>query len=70
MSPPCAPRCRASRWIPCSGRSKSAPADHQTSRPILMNQIVKGPDGKATYEIKQVFPGSEVMPPVDPACKM
>jgi branched-chain amino acid transport system substrate-binding protein len=45
-------------------------ADHQTSRPILMNQIVKGPDGKATYEIKKVFPGSEVMPPVDPACKM
>lgn len=45
-------------------------ADHQTARPILMNQIVKGPDGKPTYDIKKVFPGPEVMPPVDPACKM
>ena len=44
--------------------------DHQTARPILMNQIVKGPDGKPTYEIKTVFPGAEIMPPVDPACKM
>lgn len=52
------------------GPAEVRAADHQTSRPILMNQIVKGPDGKATYEIKKVFAGSEVMPPEDPACKM
>jgi branched-chain amino acid transport system substrate-binding protein len=45
-------------------------ADHQTARPILMNQIVKGADGKPTYEIKKIMTGSEVIPPVDPACKM
>lgn len=45
-------------------------ADHQTSRPILMNQIVKGADGKAAYEIKQVMPGESLLAPVDPACKM
>ena len=45
-------------------------ADHQTARPILMNEIVKGADGKPTYQIKTVFPGSEIMAPVDPACKM
>jgi branched-chain amino acid transport system substrate-binding protein len=45
-------------------------ADHQTARPILMNRIVKGPDGKPGYEIQQVFPGAEIVPPVDPACKM
>jgi branched-chain amino acid transport system substrate-binding protein len=35
-----------------------------------MNRIVKGPDGKPGYEIQQVFPGAEIVPPVDPACKM
>ncbi len=45
-------------------------ADHQTARPILMNQIVKGADGKPTYEIKKIMTGAEVIPPVDPACKM
>jgi branched-chain amino acid transport system substrate-binding protein len=45
-------------------------ADHQTARPILINQIVKTADGKSGYEIKQVFPGAELLPPVDPACKM
>ena len=44
--------------------------DHQTARPILMNQIVKTADGKAGYEIKTIFPGDALMPPVDPACKM
>ncbi len=44
--------------------------DHQTARPILMNELVKGPDGKPGYDIKNVFPGAEVMSPVDPACKM
>jgi branched-chain amino acid transport system substrate-binding protein len=52
------------------GSAEVRAADHQTSRPILMNQIVKGPEGKPTYDIKEVFPGPEIMPPVDPACKM
>ncbi len=45
-------------------------ADHQTARPIVMNQIVKGPDGKASYQIEKVFPGAELLPPVDPVFKM
>jgi branched-chain amino acid transport system substrate-binding protein len=52
------------------GAAEIRAADHQTARPILMNEIVKGPDGKPTYEIKRVFTGAEVMSPVDPACKM
>jgi branched-chain amino acid transport system substrate-binding protein len=44
--------------------------DHQTARPILMNLIVKNADGKPTYEVKQVFPGESLLPPVDKACKM
>ena len=52
------------------GPAEVRAADHQTARPILMNEIVKGADGKPAYEIKKVFPGSEVMPPVDPACRM
>ena len=45
-------------------------ADHQTARPILMNQIVKGADGKPTYAIRKIMTGSEVIPPVNSACKM
>lgn len=45
-------------------------ADHQTLRPILMNQIVKDANGKPAYEIKKVFPGADIAPSVDPACKM
>ena len=45
-------------------------ADHQTARPILMNLIAKNADGKPGYEIKQVFPGDSLLPPVDKACKM
>jgi len=45
-------------------------ADHQTARPILMNQIVKTADGKMGYDVKQVFPGETLLPPVDSACKM
>ena len=52
------------------GATEVRAADHQTARPIVMNEIVKGPDGKPTYEIKKVFTGSEVMSPADPACKM
>lgn len=44
--------------------------DHQTARPILMNLIAKNADGKPGYEIKQVFPGESLLPPVDKACKM
>jgi branched-chain amino acid transport system substrate-binding protein len=45
-------------------------ADHQTARPILMNEIVKNPDGTAGYKIEQVYPGDTLLPPVDHACKM
>ena len=44
--------------------------DHQTARPILMNRIVKTADGKAGYEVKAVFPGEALLPPVDPTCRM
>ena len=44
--------------------------DHQTARPILMNLIAKNAEGKPAYEIKQVFPGASLLPPVDKACKM
>ena len=44
--------------------------DHQTARPILMNQIVKTADGAAGYKIEQVYPGDTLLPPVDKACKM
>jgi branched-chain amino acid transport system substrate-binding protein len=45
-------------------------ADHQTIRPIAINQIVTGADGKAAYEIKKIEAGPDIIPPVDPACKM
>lgn len=45
-------------------------ADHQTARPIVVNQIANGADGKPTYVIKQILAGADVIPPVDPACKM
>jgi branched-chain amino acid transport system substrate-binding protein len=45
-------------------------ADHQTIRPMAINQIVSGPDGKPTYEIKKIEAGADIIPPVDPACKM
>jgi branched-chain amino acid transport system substrate-binding protein len=45
-------------------------ADHQSARAILMNEIVKTADGKAGYEIKEVYPGASLLPAVDHACKM
>jgi branched-chain amino acid transport system substrate-binding protein len=45
-------------------------ADHQTIRPIAINQIVAGADGKAAYEIRKIEAGPDITPPVDPACKM
>lgn len=44
--------------------------DHQTIRPMAINQIVTGSDGKPTYEIKKIEAGSDIIPAVDPACKM
>jgi branched-chain amino acid transport system substrate-binding protein len=44
--------------------------DHQTVRPIAINQILPGPDGKAAYHIQKIEPGPDIIPPVDPACKM
>ena len=44
--------------------------DHQTARPILMNLIDKNAEEKPAYQIKQVFPGDALLPPVDKACKM
>ena len=35
-----------------------------------MNLIAKTASGKPGYEIKQVFPGDSLLPPVDRACKM
>jgi branched-chain amino acid transport system substrate-binding protein len=45
-------------------------ADHQTIRPMAINQIVTGSDGKPTYEIKKIEAGADIIPAVDPACKM
>ena len=44
--------------------------DHQTIRPMAINQIVTGSEGKPTYEIKKIEAGSDIIPAVDPACKM
>ncbi|MFT4117155.1 ABC transporter substrate-binding protein [Bradyrhizobium sp.] len=44
--------------------------DHQTIRPMAINQIVAGSDGKPTYEIKKIEAGADIIPAVDPACKM
>src|SRR5229473_2451555 len=44
--------------------------DHQTVRPIAINQIVAGPDGKPAYQVKKIEPGPDIIPPVNPACKM
>ncbi|MBP2966967.1 ABC transporter substrate-binding protein, partial [Acinetobacter baumannii] len=44
--------------------------DHQTIRPMAINQIVGGSDGKPAYEIKKIEAGADIVPAVDPACKM
>jgi branched-chain amino acid transport system substrate-binding protein len=44
--------------------------DHQTVRPIAITQIVTGPDGKPAYQVKKIEAGPDIIPPVDPACKM
>jgi branched-chain amino acid transport system substrate-binding protein len=44
--------------------------DHQTARRMAISQIAIGPDGKPGYQIKKLEPGQDIIPPVDPACKM
>ncbi|WGS17786.1 MULTISPECIES: ABC transporter substrate-binding protein [unclassified Bradyrhizobium] len=44
--------------------------DHQTARRMAISQIVMGPEGKPAYQIKKIEPGLDIIPPVDPACKM
>jgi branched-chain amino acid transport system substrate-binding protein len=44
--------------------------DHQTVRRMAISQIAAGPDGKPMYQIKKIEPGPDIIPPVDPACKM
>jgi branched-chain amino acid transport system substrate-binding protein len=44
--------------------------DHQLARRMAISQIVMGAEGKPAYQIKKIEPGSDIIPPVDPACKM
>jgi branched-chain amino acid transport system substrate-binding protein len=44
--------------------------DHQTARRMAISQIAMGPEGKPVYQIKKIEPGADIIPPVDPACKM
>jgi branched-chain amino acid transport system substrate-binding protein len=44
--------------------------DHQTARRMAISQIATGADGKPGYQIKKLEPGQDIIPPVDPACKM
>lgn len=44
--------------------------DHQAIRQMAISQIAAGPDGKPAYQIKKIEPGPDIIPPVDPACKM
>src|SRR5271163_368137 len=52
------------------GKVEVRAADHQTVRPIAVLQIVTGADGKPVYAIKEIEAGSDIIPPVNPACKM
>jgi branched-chain amino acid transport system substrate-binding protein len=44
--------------------------DHQTARRMAISQIAMGSEGKPVYQIKKIEPGADIIPPVDPACKM
>ena len=44
--------------------------DHQVARRMAISQIVMGAEGKPAYQIKKIEPGPDIIPPVDPACKM
>jgi branched-chain amino acid transport system substrate-binding protein len=52
------------------GEVEIRPGDHQAIRPISINQIVMGGDGKLTFELKKIEAGATIIPPVDPACRM
>ena len=52
------------------GKVEVRAADHQTMRPIAVTQVVTGADGKPVYAIKEIEAGSDIIPPVNPACKM
>jgi branched-chain amino acid transport system substrate-binding protein len=52
------------------GKVEVRSADHQTVRPIAVTQIIAGADGKPTYQIKEIEAGPDIMPAVNPACKM
>lgn len=52
------------------GETEVRAGDHQTIRPMAINQIVAGPDGKPTYDIKKIEAGVDIVPPVDKACKL
>jgi len=45
-------------------------ADHQVARRMAISQIVMGAEDKPAYQIKKIEPGYDIIPPVDPACKM
>lgn len=44
--------------------------DHQASRRMAIAQIAMGPENKPIYQIKKIESGRDIIPPVDPACKM
>jgi branched-chain amino acid transport system substrate-binding protein len=44
--------------------------DHQAARRMAISQIVMGPEGKPAYQIRKIEPGPDIIPPVDPSCKM
>jgi branched-chain amino acid transport system substrate-binding protein len=52
------------------GEVEMRAGDHQAIRRMAISQIVTGPDGKAAYQIKKIEPGPDIIPPVEPACKM
>jgi branched-chain amino acid transport system substrate-binding protein len=52
------------------GELEMRAGDHQAVRQMAISQIAAGPDGKPAYQIKKIEPGPDIIPPVDPACKM
>jgi len=52
------------------GEVEMRAADHQLVRQMLMAQVVKGEDGKPTFEIRAVYPGATNTPASSPECKL
>lgn len=52
------------------GAIEMRPGDHQAIRQMAISQIAPGADGKPAYQIKKLEAGADIIPPVDPACKM